>query len=82
VICWVLNAKDMVLAPNQIQASSGNVRHREEVIVIIDQNGGLNEPYILTSRFNCTLEQNKLDEEYIGLYTMGQMIIDPIQGQI
>jgi len=32
--------------------------------------------------FKCTLELDKLDEEYMGLYTNGQMINDHIYGQI
>ena len=36
----------------------------------------------MTSMFICTLEQHKLKEEYMGSYTNGQMIMDPIYGQI
>jgi len=32
--------------------------------------------------FKCTLEEGELDEEYIGLYINGLMIMDPIYGQI
>ena len=32
--------------------------------------------------FKCTLELDELEEEYIGIYKHGQMIDDPIYGQI
>ena len=51
VIRWVLNRKDMFLAPNQLQASYTDVRHREELIDFINKPGGLKEPYILTLMF-------------------------------
>jgi len=73
VICWVSNGKDMVLAPKQLQALYTDVRHWEELIDFIDRNGGPKEPYIMTSMFQCTLEQAKLEEEYMGLYTKGQI---------
>jgi hypothetical protein len=58
------------------------VRHWEELSNFINKNGRPKEPYTLTSRFKCTLEKDELDEEYMGLYTNGQMITDPIYGQI
>jgi len=36
----------------------------------------------MTSLFKCTLEQDDLEEEYMGLYTNGEMIMNPIYGQI
>jgi len=78
----VLNGKDMELAPNQLQASYTDVRHWEELVDFIDKNGGPKEPNILTSMFKCTLEQDKLEEEYMGIYEHRQMIKDPIHGQI
>jgi hypothetical protein len=82
VICRVSNGKDIVLSPNQLQAAYTDVRHWEELIDFINKNGRPKEPYTLTSRFKCTLEKDELDEEYMGLYTNGQMITDPIYGQI
>jgi len=81
VIRWLLNGQDMVLAPKQLQASYTDVRHWDEMIDYIDNNGGPKEPYILTLMFKWTLEQDELDDEYMGLYTHQQMIIDPIYGQ-
>jgi len=82
VICRVSNGKDIVLSPNQLQATYTDVRHWEELIDFINKNGRLKEPYTLTSRLKCTLEKDELDEEYMGLYTNGQMIPDAIYGQI
>jgi hypothetical protein len=58
------------------------VRHWEELIDFMDENEGRKEPYINTSMAKCTLEQDKLDDQYMGLYTNGQKIMDPIYGQI
>jgi hypothetical protein len=48
MIHLVLNGKDMVLAPKQLQALYTDVRHWEELVDFIDKNGGPKEPYILT----------------------------------
>jgi len=82
MIHWVMNGKDVVLAPKQLQASYTDVRHWEELVDFIDKNGGPKEPYILTSMFKWSLEQDELEEEYRGIYTHRQMINDPIYGQI
>jgi hypothetical protein len=82
MIHWVSNAKDMVLAPKQLQASYTDVRHWKELVDFIDKNGSTKEPYILRSMFKCNLEQDKLEEEYMGIYKHGQMIMDCIYGQI
>jgi len=76
------NSKDMGLAPKQLHASYSDVRHWEELIEFIDNNGGLKEPYIIIVMLKCTMEQADLEEEYMGLYTNGQMIRDPTYGQI
>jgi len=52
----------MVLALKQLQASYTDVRHWEELVDFIDKNGSPKEPYILTSMFKCTLEQDELEE--------------------
>ena len=82
VICRVSNGNDIVLSPNQLHAAYTDVRHWDELIDFINKNGRPTEPYILTSKFKCTLEQAELDEEYMGLYTNEQIITDPIYGQI
>jgi len=82
VICRVSNGNDIVLSPNQLQATYTDAMHWHELIDFINKNGRPTEPYILTSNFKCTLEQAEFDEEYMGLYTNEQMIPDPIYGQI
>jgi len=82
VIRWVSNGNDFILAPKQLQASYPDVGQWEELVDFIDKNGGPQELYILTSMFKCILEQEELDEEYMGLHTHGQIINDPIYGQI
>jgi len=52
----------MVLALKPLQASYTDVRHWEELVDLIDKNGSPKEPYILTSMFKCTLEQDELEE--------------------
>jgi len=82
MIHWVWNGKDFVIAPKQLQASYTDVRHWEELLDFINKNGGLKEPYSLRSMFKCTLEQDELEEGYMGIYKHGQMIDDPIYGLI
>jgi len=76
------NDKYEVLTAKQLHASCTNVTHWDELVNFIDKNGGLKEPFILTTIFYCTLEQDELVEEYIGLYKHGQMVNDRIYGQI
>jgi len=82
VICCMSNGNDIVLSPNQLRAVYTDVRHWDELIDFINRNGRPTDPYILTSKFKCTLEHAELDEEYMGLYPNEQMITDPIYGQI
>jgi len=81
-IRWVSNGNYNIISPKQLQASYTDVRQREELIDFIDKNGVRKVPYILTSMFKRALVQDKLDTEYMGLYTHGQMMNDPIYGQI
>jgi len=77
VICLLSNGKDIVLSPNQLQAANTDVRHWEQLIDFINNNGRPKEPYTRTSRFKCTMEKDELDQEYMGVYKNGQMITDP-----
>jgi hypothetical protein len=52
------------------------------LVDFINKGGGAKEPYIPRSMFKCTLGQDELEEEYMGIYKHGQMINDPIYGQI
>jgi hypothetical protein len=67
IIHWVLNGKDIVQAAKQLQASDPDVRHWEELVDFIDKNGGLKEPFILTSISKCAMEQGHIEVEYMGL---------------
>jgi hypothetical protein len=49
VICWVSNGKELVLAPNQLQALYTDMRQWEELIDIINKKEGPKAPYIITS---------------------------------
>ena len=52
------------------------------MVDFIDKHGSPKEPYILASMFECTFEQDELEDEYMGIYTHGQMVNNPIYGQI
>jgi len=56
--------------------------HWEELVDFIDKNSGPKEPYILRSKFKCTLEQDELEEKYMRIYKHGQIISDSIYGLI
>jgi len=66
----------------EFQALYPDVRHWEELIDLIEKNCGPIEPYYLTALYKCNLTQEELDEEYMGLYTPGQILNDPLYGQI
>jgi hypothetical protein len=56
MIHWVSNAQDVVLPPKQLEASYTDVRHWDELVDFIDNNGGSKEPFIPRSMFKCILE--------------------------
>jgi len=66
----------------QLQASYSDLEHWEELIDFIEHNCSLKEPYCLTAINKCNLTQEGMDEEYMGLYTPGQMMNHPPFGQI
>jgi len=82
VIHWVSNSNDIIISPKQLQAAYTESWYREEMIDFIDKNGGLKELYIGWSIFKRTLEQDKSDEECVGVNTHCTMMNDPIYGQI
>jgi hypothetical protein len=82
VIHRVSNGNNDETSSMQLQASYPDVRHWEELIDFIEKNCGPIEPYCLTALYKCNLRQEELDEEYMGLYTPGQMLNDPLYGQI
>ena len=82
MICWMSNGKDIILAPKHLQASYTDVRYWEQLIDFINKNGGPKVPWSLDPIFKCTLKQHKFGEEYMELYTYGQMIDNPMYNQI
>jgi len=82
VIRQVPNGNNDQTSSNQLQALNTDVRHWEELINFIEQNCSPTEPYCLTGIYKCTLTQEALDKEYMGLYTPGQMMHDTLYGQI
>jgi hypothetical protein len=77
VICSVSKGSDIVLFPTQLQATYTDVRQWEELMDFINKNKHLKEPYTLTSRVKCTLENDTFEAEYMGLYPHGQLRQDP-----
>jgi len=82
VIRWVSKGNNIIVSRNQLQALYTDIRHWEELIDFIDRNEGLKQLSILTSMFKCTLEQDELEEEFMGFCTNGQIVMDHIYGQI
>jgi len=82
VIRRVPNDNNDPTSSMQFQASYTDVRHWEELIDFIEKYSGPKEPYWLTALYKCNLTQEELDEEYMGLYAPGQMMNDPLYGQI
>jgi len=82
VIHRVPNSNNDLTSSMQLQGSYTDVRHWEELIDFIEKNCGPKEPYCLTALDKYNLTQEELDEEYMGLYTLGQMMNDPLYGQI
>jgi hypothetical protein len=54
----------------------------EELMDFIPKNRRRNEPYIRTSRFKYTLEQDGLGAGFMALYTNGHMMLDTIYDHI
>jgi len=82
VIRRVPNGNNYPTSIMQFQAPYTDVRHWEELIDFIEKNCGPKELYCLTALYKSNLTQEELDEEYMGLYALGQMMNDPLYGQI
>jgi len=82
VIHRVPNGHNDPTSSMQFQASYTDFRHWEELIDFIEKNCSPKEPYCLTALYKCNLTQEELDEEYMGLYSPGQMMNDPLYSQI
>ena len=66
----------------QLEVLYSDVRDSEELVDFIEKNCCPKKPYILTALYKCNLTQEELDEEYMGLYTPGQTMNNPLHGQI
>jgi hypothetical protein len=82
VIRRVPNSNNDPTSSMQLQALYTDVRHWEKLIDFIEKNCDSKEPYCLTVLYKCNLMQEELDEEYMRLYALGQMMNDPLYGQI
>jgi hypothetical protein len=50
--------------------------------LISSKNCDLKEPYCLTAIYKCNLQQDELDEKYMGFNSLGRMMNDPLYGHI
>ena len=82
VIRRVPNGDNDPTSSMQFQASYTDGRHWEERIDFIEKYCSPKEPCSLTVLYKCNFRQEELDEEYMGLYAAGQMMNDPLYGQI
>lgn len=81
VIGQLSNPYDIVQFPNQLPTLYTNVKHWEELIDFIHNNGGQKEVYTLTLMFKFSVTQDKLNEYYIGEMPYGQSILNPCMGR-
>jgi len=82
VIRQVPNGNNDPTSSMQLQASYTDVKHWEELVDSIEKNCSPKEPYCLTALYKCNLTQEELYKEYMGLYAPGQMMNNPLYGQI
>jgi len=77
----VPNGTNDQTSTNKLHASYTDVRHWKALIDFIKQNCFPKEPYCLTAIYKCNLTQEELDEEYMGLYALGQLMNDHLYRQ-
>jgi hypothetical protein len=82
VIRQVPNRNNDRTSSMRLQASYTDVRHWEELIDFIEKICVPKEPYCLTACNKRNLAQEEVDKEYMGLYALGQIMNDPLYGQI
>jgi len=82
VIHRVPNGNNDLTSRNQVQALYKDLRHWEEQIDFIENNCCPKEPYCLTPIYKWNLTQEEVEEGYMWLYTPGQMMNNPLYGQI
>jgi hypothetical protein len=78
----VPNGNNNQTSRKQIQASYTDVRYWKELIEFIEKITSPNEPFCLTAIYQRNIMQDELDAMYLQVYTPGQMINDPLYGQI
>jgi len=79
---WVSNGNNYLISHKHLPASYTNAGNWEMLIDLNNIIGGPEEPYMITSIFRCIQEENQLDKAYVWVYTDGQMMNDPVYGQI
>jgi len=82
VICGMSKGNDIAISAKPLEASFTDARHWEAMIDFIDKNESPKKPYSLMLMFKCSLVQDELDEEYIGLYTPGLILDNDLFGQV
>jgi len=65
VICCISIVTIMLYSPNHSKCLNTDVRYRKELFDSINKNNGSKVSYILLSMFRYTIEQDKLDIEYM-----------------
>jgi len=63
VICWVSNGTNNITCPYQLQAPYTDAKSWQDLIDFTNNTEYPKLPYILTSKFQCTLENQKSDQE-------------------
>jgi hypothetical protein len=82
VIRRVPNGNNDPTSSMQFLASYTDISDWEELIDFIEKDCSPKEPYCLTASFICNMMQELLIEEYMEFYAPGQIMNDPIYGQI
>jgi hypothetical protein len=82
LIRLVSNSNNEQTSSMQPQTLYQEVKNWEELIDIIENRCRLKKPYCLTALYKCHLTQEELDKEYMGLFTLGQILNDALYSQI
>jgi len=82
VILRVPNGDNDPTSCVQFQAWYTDVSHWEKLIDFNEINCNPKEPYCLTALYKWNFTKGELEEEYMWIYAPGQMMNDPLYGQI
>jgi len=78
MICGVSNGSIHLTPATQPQAFYSDMTHCEMIVFqFVEIHSGVKEPKSLPWEFSCTLEQDKLDKDYVGFHRHGPMWITP-----